>query len=389
VAGGYTNYKTSEIFSLRTLTWSEGPSTSFGNGIRILPIKGANYIVGNEDIFLILTTPENTLEVEKVGEISRKSYFDAFSMKLEECEKWQVTTKTTTTTTTTMSTTTTKASITTTTSTSCYCGLLGKPSGTRIFGGSPVLKNRYPWMAWFSWKSAAHYCGGSLINSRWIITAAHCVLSCDKAGRNCVDHQISDIKVVLGDHDKDKVEGQEIELDISEIIKHPEYTGCCDHDVALFKLSKDFDFTKDAHRHIRPICLPDDNTQTYFGREATVVGWGAMDIQQNKPSILQEINGTVMSNLICGQENDKLCVEHPSGQTMCGGDSGGPLISKQTNHDGVTPGQNYELIGVNSFVWGDCRDDGRHRGGFARVTEHLNWIEEIISTTDHITCTRE
>ena len=94
VAGGYTNYKTSEIFSLRTLTWSEGPSTSFGNGIRILPIKGANYIVGNEDIFLILTTPENTLEVEKVGEISGRIYFDAFSMKLEDCEKWPVTTTT-------------------------------------------------------------------------------------------------------------------------------------------------------------------------------------------------------------------------------------------------------------------------------------------------------
>ena len=93
VAGGYTNYKTSEIFSLRTLTWSEGPTTtSFGAGIRILPIKGANYIVGNEEIFQILTTPENTVEVEKVGEISRKSYFDAFSMKLEDCEKWLVTT---------------------------------------------------------------------------------------------------------------------------------------------------------------------------------------------------------------------------------------------------------------------------------------------------------
>jgi len=133
VAGGYTNYKTSEIFSLRTLTWSEGPTTSFGNGIRILPIKGANYIVGNADIFLILTTPENTLEVEKVGEISRKSYFDAISMKLEDCKKWWVTTKTTTTTATTTTTsatttttttataattTTTKATISTTTSTS-------------------------------------------------------------------------------------------------------------------------------------------------------------------------------------------------------------------------------------------------------------------------------
>ena len=274
---------------------------------------------------------------------------------------------------------------------SCYCGLIEKPSMTRIFGGHPVQKNRYPWVARFSWKGNDHWCGGSLINSRWILTAGHCVSRCDAAGRNCIDHQISDIKVFLGDHDKDKVEGQEIELDISEIIKHPNYVGPNNHDVALLKLSKDFDFTKDAHRHIRPICLPDDDTQSYVGWEAIVVGWGAKDPQYNMPSILQEINGNVLSNSgqpCQGLGDDKLCVGHPSGQKMCPGDSGGPLISKPPNHDGVTPGQNYELIGVNSWIWGKCTDDGMYWGGYTRVTEHLKWIKKITSTMDPITCTR-
>jgi len=284
---------------------------------------------------------------------------------------------------------------------SCFCGLIDKPSSSsnRILGGRPSQKNRYPWMARFGYKKRNHICGGSLISSRWILTAAHCVTDCDDNGNNCEDRQSSDFKVFLGDHNKDILEGQEIKMNISEIIVHPDFKrrGLV-HDVALLKLFKEVDFTNDAHPHIRPICLPSDHTQSYEGWEATVAGWGLIEEggEENLPSILQEINGTVLSNdnNICNEGNDKLCVTHHDGQKMCRGDSGGPLISKPADHDGVTPGQNYELIGVNSFEPNKpnqayCGKDGNYFGGYARVTEHLTWIEETMGTAEHTTCPRE
>jgi len=283
---------------------------------------------------------------------------------------------------------------------SCFCGLINKPSSNRIFGGRPAQKNKYPWMTRLRWKN--YICGGSLINSRWILTAAHCVSECDREGRNCVDHQTSDIKVFLGDHNKNILEDQEIQVDISNITKHPDYRGLIVdfgsapvHDIALLKLTEDFDFTNDAHHHIRPICLPGDNTQKYVGWEATVAGWGRTGLG-SWPSILQEINGMVLNNSEseCGFSDDQLCVKFPDGQKTSGGDSGSPMISKPADHDGATPGENYELIGVHSFgktinVIGVHSSGTKYVAGCTRVTEHLDWIKEIISATDHTTCTRE
>jgi len=295
---------------------------------------------------------------------------------------------------------------------SCYCGLANNPvptsSSNRMLNSNSVQKNRYPWMVSLRWKRN-HVCGGSLINSRWVLTAAHCVEICGK--NYCVNVQLSDSQVIIGDHDKDNMNGQEIKMNISEIIKHPDYTRnhpkddtlALDHDVALLKLSKDVDITSDTHRNIRPICLPDNVDQIYIGWNTIVTGWGYSDLQGNSPSILQEINGTVVPNRECEwawsnqsmswermlMPKNKLCVQHPTGQKVCSADSGGPLITKQPNHDGVTAGQNYELIGVVSFTNGECADDGYYKGGFARVTEHMNWIKETLSKTEQTTCPRK
>ena len=52
------------------------------------------------------------------------------------------------------------------------CGLkLG-----RVLGGQNTEVNGYPWMAMLARRSGmSQFCGGAVLNSKWVATAAHCV----------------------------------------------------------------------------------------------------------------------------------------------------------------------------------------------------------------------
>ena len=57
-----------------------------------------------------------------------------------------------------------------TNSSDCQCGLAKRT--TRIVGGVETEVNEYPWQAQLS--VGGGLCGGSLISSEWVLTAAHC-----------------------------------------------------------------------------------------------------------------------------------------------------------------------------------------------------------------------
>ena len=149
----------------------------------------------------------------------------------------------------------------------CYCGLANRDNkGNRIFKGKTTMKNEYPWMVRV--QSKAGNCGGSLINSQWVLTAAHCL----EDGEEKLD--AINMNVTLGAHDiSEDNEVTRVYRKISKIIRHPLWKSTSfDYDFSLLKLENAIDFMK--YDHIRPVCLPEDTTKTYANKEATITGWG-------------------------------------------------------------------------------------------------------------------
>ena len=276
----------------------------------------------------------------------------------------------------------------------CYCGVAGR--STKIVGGRETGVGEYPWQVGFNYihSREPNYCGGSLINNLWILSAAHCFDGVQDARTRYPASWV----VYLGEHDyQDNTETDRIVAYIELIRNHPHYYHrTTNYDFSLIKMRTPIDFL--SNPHIRPICLPTSDENNYENYNAVVTGWGATagGIPARK---LQEAAVMVISNTECKRAyrdlyphhlNDQnLCARAP-GRDSCQGDSGmsgylselslqilfttgGPLITAG-HGSGRVPGENYELIGVVS--WGEGCADQRYPGVYARVTQQIGWIRE-------------
>ena len=79
------------------------------------------------------------------------------------------------------------------------------------------------------------------------------------------------------------------------------------------------------------------------------------DFQDKLPEILDN-KLDQLPNEVTEKEvaDNKICITDHDGGMACKGDSGGPLVTKPEDHDGVSPGQNYEQIGVTSYTSPFC-----------------------------------
>ena len=90
----------------------------------------------------------------------------------------------------------------------------GKRNTSYIVRGNISSSRSWPWQVGIKLKDDDKIiCGGSLINSAWVLTAAHCVHGLFKGitvdSQGCVKPRKA-IKVVLGEFDVGNIDGYEV-----------------------------------------------------------------------------------------------------------------------------------------------------------------------------------
>ncbi|XP_059927523.1 serine protease 27-like [Gadus macrocephalus] len=245
------------------------------------------------------------------------------------------------------------------------CGMA--PLNNRIVGGEDAAAGTWPWQVSLH-RNGRHFCGGSLINREWVLTAAHCFQG---AGDSTVR-----LVVYLGRDTQQSLNPNEEVRAVARIVNHPDYDDTPNNnDVCLLQLSAAVTFTD----YIRPVCLAAAASSFPAGTGTWVTGWGTVGTGEPLPAPqrLQEVMVPVVSNRDCRTTystltSNMICAGlTDGGKDSCQGDSGGPMVYKN--------GSRWVEAGVVSFGIGCALADTP--GVYARVSEYQDWISRQISTS--------
>ncbi|MFK7891425.1 MAG: serine protease [Granulosicoccus sp.] len=216
----------------------------------------------------------------------------------------------------------------------------------------------------------AQFCGGTVIATRWIITAAHC-LSDPQTGQK----RSNAVMVLMNSGDLGNPTTQPVS--VTRIIIHENFTRTIDgDDIALLEIESD--------ALVTPVAL--DGHAVLFNDPAYIAGWGAIDpetpgAQQSFPQKLRGAHVRMIPGESCSQafidyrgltDSDTICAGLPGGGVdTCQGDSGGPLYRLSVDQT-----QAVSIAGITS--WGiSCAQVGSP-GVYTSVYAYLGWIQDRV-----------
>ncbi|CAF1050046.1 unnamed protein product [Adineta ricciae] len=242
----------------------------------------------------------------------------------------------------------------------------------RIVGGENAQPYSWPWVVSIRSQLNTHFCGGSLLNEEWVLTAAHCITNA------------TGIKVHIGVHNLTHPSLQILE--VAQRIVHPYYNVSARYfnDIALLRLAQLADLTT-AAKHAGITCRPPitagvDHPQV--GTPLAVIGWGQLLSNGIRPQVLRQVRVKTIANDDRRCLNSKthkerqFCAMVDGGQKdSCQGDSGGPI------HQWL--GDHWEQVGIVSFGTG-C-GEAEHPGVYTRLSFYHDWIDAIMKGLNYTT----
>jgi len=271
------------------------------------------------------------------------------------------------------------------------CGLNQLNSGF-IVGGVSAKKGEFPFLALIGEKKEGREvclprkpcyveyenrwnCGGNIINTRWVLTAAHC------KPRN------QTFIVRVGEHVLEGALAQDpditdMEIDIQYFIVHQDYETKPPYlnDIALVRLPS----PARPSQVVQVVCLPSEHLRPDSTEAGVVVGWGKTANNQSISTLTgiyaekqQKLEIPILVADCPSRARidpaTQICAGGELGKDSCNGDSGGGLFWREGDLEDPDSSQPWHLIGIVSFGSRSC---GVGRPAvYTRVSAFLDWIE--------------
>ncbi|GMR49648.1 hypothetical protein PMAYCL1PPCAC_19843, partial [Pristionchus mayeri] len=254
------------------------------------------------------------------------------------------------------------------------------PVGYRIIGGRSATLSKWPWQALFFNYGGEGYgtmCGATVLNEKWLLTAAHCVMNATSK---------SYVNVGVKSLNKAKKT-----LKISRIVPHPAFNfATVQNDIALLEVSSKIPMGPE----VAPVCIIKDDVRLLANADTGVVTGFGVSLNQITSSIFVEEPSEILLETEVALQNGAKCsskwrslsggtVRVNKDKQLCAGsyfhgtgagDSGGPLHVQDS-------AGNFVQVGVTSFGANSPEgliDQATYPGVYTRVSAFVPWIQSII-----------
>uniref|UniRef100_A0A1A9WB40 CLIP domain-containing serine protease n=1 Tax=Glossina brevipalpis TaxID=37001 RepID=A0A1A9WB40_9MUSC len=243
---------------------------------------------------------------------------------------------------------------------------------TKIYGGDEAELTEFAWMANLEYKTL---CAGNIINKRYILTAAHCIVG-------AIEQEVGRlVSLRIGDHytqsfldcDASRCIDPFQRLEIESYHVHENFQNITSdgirnlNDIALIRTTRDIRF-KDS---VQPVCLPDAELLSPLkaGMLLTVAGWGhngTVKYTNEK----RKVDVPYVENRNCRFKvtDSQLCAGGVFLKDSCTGDSGGPLMRISSSR--------WVIEGIVSYGRGCALEQP---AVYTRVRNYIQWIHDHVA----------